>query len=297
MKFDYKRNILSGLVAGQLPTKYAYLGDGHRLHLDHSFSAQYEIAVGIDDAVSELIRNTSISKIDTVIDLGPGNCYTIIELLKYLYQAQIAYRDVILVDIDNSATCYAVDAVSKEVTVPVLGYTFDFEAEFLRWFTDHPASVNAGNNLVTLFGSTVGNMEDDARFLCNVRQALRKQDRFVLTYSHRGSIDGSQHLRGYDYSFFREGVSTPLRLLGIPDEAYHIDTEWSEELEAVISYAVFSESATVGSVNIDLGHSVQCFISRRYTERKIIEIVEKVGFSVEYSGVADLSGILEVRPS
>jgi L-histidine N-alpha-methyltransferase len=161
-----------------IPSKYFYDSHGSLLFEQICSTSEYyvtETELSILDEYSEQIMSFFVQQSGDLIELGSGSPKKIRKLFDALnpyFHKNIRY---IPVDICEEAISQSLTELSYSYpNLEALGIVADF--------TGRQDMLPTGRKLITFFGGTIGNFEQEecARFLKSLREVMNPEDRFLL---------------------------------------------------------------------------------------------------------------------
>ena len=189
-----RADVRAGLTASPktLPPKYFYDARGSELFDDITRLPEYYLTRAETSILERhATQIAELSRCESLIELGSGTSAKTRLLLRALLDGG-TLREFVPFDLDPAVLSDATSALVSEY--PGLRI-----APFVGDFTRDVASVAAtGRRMVVFLGSTIGNLEPDARaaFLTQVSAALRPGDTFLLGADLVKDV--SRLLRAYD---------------------------------------------------------------------------------------------------
>jgi len=170
---------------GEIPLKFAYLGEGAK-NWEAIASERMKSDGGINLTECNLLKNRvrdfiesfgDIKKIN-VIDLGCGDGTPVFPILDELEKQGIEFRYV-PIDISSEMLNLAEKNIKKKFSCEIIKKLFDFE---LGNFSDITYDLKSEGhlNFLCFLGSTVGNFSDRNRILTNMRDSMGANDFLVV---------------------------------------------------------------------------------------------------------------------
>ncbi|MFA5246801.1 MAG: L-histidine N(alpha)-methyltransferase [Candidatus Micrarchaeia archaeon] len=275
---------------GELPMKYAYMGEG--AYLWDKISREEENG-GIrsmekklvDKRLTDFLNSFSGKKKLNVVDLGCGNGNAAVPVLRKAVEMGFEVRYVPF-DISKemlelaSKTVHA--ALPKMVIIP---HELDFEAGN---FADvsYDLSKNCYSNLFLFFGNTLGNFSDTNRVLSNFRDSMCSDDFFLIGTELANLSHVNLIVERYSKSdAIREILLNLPRRMGITDSDAEYCVRWNEKEQQVEIRLKFKcdAQAKIGSEKVLLRKYEEILLvrSKKYNENSITKLLLDVGFRNE----------------
>ncbi len=290
---DDRQEVISHIRNGSLiPTQYLYKFDrGSQLWLDLCQDAEYKYFVDsisffqnhIDD-ILDVIGGDLVDNAPDYISLGPGNgAKDKMFLTKIMSRQKIKKTDVYYYPFDISPTILS-DAI-KNVTklkslsdsIKIKAVVCDFSVALKSFSPVYQFRPEA--NIFTLLGNTLGNMEKDAGFLYQIKEAMFPGDILVVEVRAQSvkeaDIGGSMDTnKKFDF--------TPLDILGVEyDEdklAYIKDDNRSNVPGTTTTIAKYNEFTLPGD-DEQIPSALLSYI-HEYKPENLEKVIEKTGFEI-----------------
>lgn len=288
---DDRQEIISNLRNGSLiPTQYLYKFDrGSQLWLNLCQDAEYKYFMNsisffqkhIDDILN-CIGDDIICNAPDYISLGPGNgAKDKMFLTSIMSKQKIQKSDIYYYPFDISPTMLS-DAI-KNVTKPkaladnlkIKAVVCDFSValkSFAPVYQFRPES-----NIFTLLGNTLGNMEKDAGFLYQIKEAMFPGDILIIEVraqtTHEVNIGGSMDTnKKFDF--------TPLDILGVEydeDKLNYITNENRSNVSDTTTTIARYDDFTLPGDNERIPSALLSYI-HEYKPDSLQKVIDKTGF-------------------
>ena len=289
-------------VYREIPQGYAYFGAGaeywdkytHRL-LSENESNTLTNNIDLLEFDFEAIESF-VAEYDyiNVIDVGPGNCLPVKNLLERLHSKQKLKR-YIGVDISRDM----LDIAEKNIKdwfgdkIKFEGYTKDITFERFRDVVvadSFGKSQKSTANLVLLLGNLIPNFREPEQALHAIRDSMGKQDLLVTFLK----LDSQKSRRFFDFNVQSDKAILGLQekfvldLLGIEDTFYAIEQFYDEKKKSRVIQVRMTVSLTIDfevgdfqkTINLHKGESILLWRSWHYTDYEIIGTYDKNNFSL-----------------
>lgn len=189
----------------------------------------FEISISYLDSVTDKYTHVNI------IDVGPGNCLPIRQLLQH-FMDKGKLKRYIGIDISHDMLDIAEQNIKKwfDGTVPFEGYVRDINYDR---FDDLVASESFGDNadstinIVLFLGGTIVNFRDPDHALHNIHDSMGKND--LLLFSLR--LDSGRSRRYFDFTTANSTSTRDFRgkdlldILNIDETLYELEQFFDEE--------------------------------------------------------------------
>lgn len=287
----------------EIPRQYNYFSGG-ATHWDSYASRLWdEETPNILNSTIELLHS-NLGNIDrligdrrrvNIIDIGPGNCLPVKELLTHLvYETDVLAR-YIAIDISEEMLEIARRNIKQWFgdRVAFEGYVRDITYERFNDLVVEETlrdDANESMNLVLFLGGTPANFrsQDDAfKAVCN---SMGRND--VLLYSKK--LDSEQSRRFFDFNIGNTIQPLPpqykflVDLLGLDESLYEVETGFDENLRcrylrlrlkvATSLVVTFPEGSR--TIEFNKGEAILIWRAWHQTAREIIDQFERTGFAL-----------------
>lgn len=288
---DDRQEVISNIRNGSLiPTQYLYKFDrGSQLWLDLCQDAEYKYFVdsieffknNLDD-ILDVIGEDIVNNAPDYISLGPGNgAKDKMFLTKILARQSIKQSDIYYYPFDISPTILS-DAI-KNVTklkaisdnIKIKAVVCDFSVALKSFSPVY--QFRPEPNVFTLLGNTLGNMEKDAGFLYQIKEAMFPGDVLIIEVraqtTKEANIGGSMDTnKKFDF--------TPLDMLGVEydeDKLHYItDDNRSNVPGTSTTIAKYNEFTLPGDDEV-ISSSLLSYI-HEYKPDSLQKVIDKTGF-------------------
>lgn len=143
-----------------------------------------------------------------------------------------------------------------------------------------------GPVLMCLFGSTLGNVENPASVLRNIRHSSQAGDSLALGLFSPARA-GTDESEAYRTAPIREMVTEPLRIAGIPNKYCSLRIESIGG--SVLGTVRITHPVTLEGVHLAQGYEIRCFLSRRYLPDDIRRLLKSTGWNPIYADINEIS--------
>lgn len=267
--------VAQGIVNGALPLKFAYAGSAARTHDELAHHQGYRSVTGASSHVRDALREAELDNMPALAEIGPGNGVSSLALLARLQD--LKQPPSAFLGLDFSQTLLAIAKRSFERERPDIRFAdelWDVEdgptTKIGEWRPDGPPLT------VLFLGNTIGNLERPGAALRHIQRSMRIGDTLVIGATLRaGNTEAEAMLLPYRNQVFRNAALEPLAASGIsPDD---VDFRLRYEKDEVVGHAVLLRPLFLLDQELPAGHSVRCFVSRRYLPNEIDDLVSCAG--------------------
>lgn len=272
---EHRQAVARGIVNGALPLKFAYAGSAAHTHDKLAHHEGYRTVTGAASQVRDALRRAGLDEIPALAEIGPGNGVSSLALLALLQDAKRPPQAFLGLDFSRTLLAIAKRNIEKErPAIRFAAALWDAEegptAEIGEWRpADAPLSV-------LFVGNTIGNFELPGAALHNIQRSMRAGDTLVVGATLRSEgADAEVMLSPYRNEVLRDAALEPLIASGIsPDD---IGFRLSYEKDEVVGHAVLHRRLFILDQELPAGHSVRCFVSRRYLPSEIDDLLSWAG--------------------
>ncbi len=287
---------------GEIPLKFAYLGDGAK-NWDAIASERTDADNGINSVEANLLRKKihnfiasfpEVKKLN-IIDIGCGNGEPIAPILDELSKQDIELRYV-PIDISQEmldlAEKFAKDNYDDIETKAIV---LDFE---MGNFSDVMFELKEDDysNLLLFLGSTLGNHSGRQRVLTNFRDSMSSDDYLIIGVELTNFSKINRILPHYEGELPQNFLYFMPEHIGIPKDKTDYDVSWNDKLNQVEVRLVLKESVNVkiGAEEFTLEQDEQILLSRsvKFAEWTITKLLSEVGFRNELLTTTEDRGYL-----
>jgi L-histidine Nalpha-methyltransferase len=287
---DHERAFFAALACRHVPVKFAYAGDAAATHNRLASGETYHAVVGPGRLDADaLLSALSAPRVPTqVCDIGPGNGVNTVQFLRALTEAGVSVGRYLGLDFSKALMDVASGRIPRDLVADTAWGIWDFETSpttsIKAWATDRPV-------LAALGGITLGNAESPSAALENIRLSLRRGDVLLVTLAHAGTR-ADDPLDGYLSPLFEASVLEPLLMAGIERSRGRLEMNVSKDGARIIGEFVFTDAQALdtlyGKVAFRPGDRIRCFLSRRFSEQQIQELVARSAMRLK-SRISDLA--------
>jgi uncharacterized SAM-dependent methyltransferase len=276
---------------GEIPLKFAYLGEGAK-NWDLIAKQRRSKTKGINSIEAGLLKkkiNNFISSFPNckklnIIDIGCGNGEPIMPILDVLTKQDIQIRYV-PIDISLDMLSLAEKFVKKNYPkVETKSIQLDFE---MGNFSDimFELKENGYSNLLLFLGSTLGNHSDRQRVLTNFRDSMSSDDFFILGVELTNFSKINRILPHYNGKLPEEFLYFIPDYIGINRKNTEYDVSWNDKLNQVEMKTILKKDSKIriGTEQFILKKEEQILLSRsiKFTEWTITKLLSDIGFRTE----------------
>lgn len=273
-----------------LPPKYFYDARGVALFEEITRLPEYYLTRAEQGLISrfgkELLAHSRPSE---VLELGPGSIAKISSLLAASNGANGPMRYTAL-DVSEEVVREVVDGVSREYpSLNVHGLVGDFEKDLPGL---SPAS---GRRLIAFLGSTIGNLDPNARrdFLSQVSRQMSPgdslllgvdliKDRDVMEAAYNDSLGVTAEFNRNILRVVNHAVGTDFEPQAFRHHAFYNDVESRIEMHLVPESRQTVVLPGIGiTVTVEPGETVWTESSHKFTRQSASAMLEEAGLSVE----------------
>ncbi len=275
---------------GEIPLKFAYLGEGAK---NWDKIAQHRFAEGGVNTTESVLMRKKISnflsafkkaKKINVIDIGCGNGIPVFPVLEELEKNNMKYQYV-PIDISKELLDLAIKNVkAKFMNAECKPFQLDFE---LGNFSEiiYELKKDGSANLLLFLGTTLGNHSDRNRVLTNFRDSMTSDDYLIIGVELTNFSKVNKILPNYTGKISENFVYFIPEQIGIKRENTKYDVSWNDNLHQVEVRMILKKDAEVkiGSEKFKLEKDEQILlaISLKFTEWSITKLLSDVGFRTE----------------
>lgn len=261
----------------KIPLKFAYSGSAVDTYNKLVSRASYHHAVTSKLEQFEFIADLLKKDVINLIEIGPGDGRTSINLIHTLLsQGIISIKQYIGIDFSKKLLQVSKNRIKKFYPkLPIKVFAKDIEDEKIEPLELPTININA----LFLIGNTLGNVENPKTTLNNIRKMLRSKDVFVLGVSLKQKNRNFDYLSDYMNNTFFDAVLEPLKMAGINVQRNRLHFEFDKSIAGVIGYYNPDGNAKKGKI--------RCFISRRFTVDNLENLLKNVGFKILNNSISD----------
>ncbi|MEU4532235.1 L-histidine N(alpha)-methyltransferase [Micromonospora ureilytica] len=294
----HRRAALAAIRAGQLPLKFAYAGSAAHTHDAYARTDDYlsMLASARHEAEALLAAQTLTAGALAVAEIGPGNGKRSSAFLSRLTSLGHPCQRYLALDFSATLLAIACHRLARFAggRMSVDSHVWDIESgasEGVERWRPGPDPV-----VVCLLGHTLGNLECPTVALANIRASLRPHDVLVLSVVVGRSDEPEETvLAPYRCPEFRAAALEPLRAAGLPEVDLDFVLQWHDG--AVTGEAVLLRPGVLDGAEMQAGHRVRCFQSRRFNYPDVIAAVRGSGWLIRHDALAPGSHHLVITAS
>jgi len=286
--------LLSSLESrAESPLKFGYIGEGYNnwIKIAEKSRENHELEFEEDSLKKESLPfifrevNQDINTIN-IIDFGCGDGVPMLPIFEYLKKLSIPNINYIPVDISQAMLDGATKNIKKEYgfvnTTPIL---FDFEkGEIIEKILQIPRNKNT-HNYFFLLGNTIGNFDNTEKVLSNLKMSMFSDDYLIIGNQISNLINTAKIIKYYQdetkFNFF----ARVLRDYGMKCELQEYIAKWNEKKKQIEGFLVLKEDKTITiadrTLNFEKGEEILLFISKKYIEESIVEMLNRAGFRID----------------
>lgn len=273
---------------GEIPLKFAYLGEGAHNWEQISNGRSEE---GINETERSLLSKRVQSFLSTfaeydavnVIDIGCGNGKSTYPILDEVTNTKsVRYT---AVDISEKIIDNAVDNIRNDhPSIETARICLDFER---GPFPSHVHELTDENtaNLLLFLGSTLGNHSDKQRVLANFRDSMTADDYIILGVELTNLAKKEKILSQYQGPLHKDFVYFIPDQIGINRRETTLEVTWNDSQQQVESRIVLEEKQDIriGDAKFVLEEGERLLVGRstKFTEGNITNLLSRVGFRIE----------------
>lgn len=269
-----------------VPTKFGYTGEASFTHDLLASQDFYYSQMG--DPVLELhalknhIRSDSCPS--QLCEIGPGNGIRSTKFLELLKKS--GYRINRYIGLDFSGKLLEIGMTYIQKHFPGLDFhsmQWDVEENttqtIINWSNGEPA-------LLVLSGFTLCGVQDPLEVLLNIHGSCNFKDILILGVGLRYGFDQDSLPSYYRSELFVDAILKPLSMAGIKiKKDGELDVQFSRSKKAIIANFVFERELMLEyegeQITFKNGDAVQCFITKRFNDKEIEELLSKSGWKLE----------------
>lgn len=273
---------------GEIPLKFAYLGDGYK---NWEAISKKRSAGGINLSENNLIKKRvkdflesfGESKKINVIDLGCGDGSPIFPILDELNRQKIEFRYIPL-DISQSMLDLAEKKIKSKFHCEIKKVLFDFE---LGNFSDvtYDLKVNGYSNLMCFLGSTIGNFSDRNRVLTNMRDSMNSDDFLIIGVEMTNFSKINKIIPHYSGNLVENFLYYIPSKIGINKKNTNYEVNWNDKESQIEMWSLLKKDQIVkiGNEKILLESDEKVLLSRavKFNEWTFTKLLSDVGFRTE----------------
>jgi len=275
---------------GEIPLKFAYLGNGAR-HWD-AIAQSRQKTKGINKMENELLE----SKIDfflnsykntkkvNVIDIGCGNGIPTFPIIKRLLENKISCRYVPIDISQEMLTLAEKNAKCVFKNIEVMPIHFDYEQGN---FSDliYNLKQDGSKSLLVFFGSTLGNHSSTNRILMNFRNSMTSSDFLIIGVELANNLNIPKIAQKYAGKLDKDFLCYIPSLINIPSKGTKYDSIWNSERNRVEMSITLLKDSTVKIGNdvfvLNKGEQILLAQSTKFNEPLLVKLLLDSGFRTE----------------
>jgi L-histidine Nalpha-methyltransferase len=276
----HERDVVNGIISGTLPLKYAYTGSAARTHDLLARSDGYLNVIG--SAVTEADTVAGLAPHErfqsALVEIGPGNGAHTTALLTRLRARGTPIRRYLGLDFSSTLLAICQGRLLKTFVSELSVDTGVWDIEtapspLLGEWRESPDPI-----IVALFGQTLGNVESVVDTLSNIHESMVAGDVLIVTITLlRDGEPEDEILAPYRTSVFLEAVLEPMRAAGVA--ADQVDLRVTLADSTVIGEAVLRAPVELAGCQLGAGHTVRCFLSRRFDATQVPNLFDRTHWS------------------
>lgn len=275
---------------GEIPLKFAYLGEGAKNWMQ--ISKKRETAADIHAVEMDLLLKrlesflgSFATKKINVIDLGCGDGKKAVKIIRKAIEWGFIVRYA-PVDISQPLLDASGENVRDEFPeIEIVPYLLDFE---LGNFSEITYSLSQGGyaNLMLFLGTTLGNFDNANRVLTNFRDSMTASDYLIIGIEMTNfSLIDKILLR---YQTEKENNNFLLfipKIIGYDDPSMKIGFSWNEKNHQIQAHLItlLDTAVQIGEekFTIEKGERILIGRSKKFTEPIVADIISEAGFRNE----------------
>lgn len=278
----HRSEFLAGVLAGEVSLKFAHAGSAASTHDTLARSSDYRgVTLAVEAEARLLVSEFGAGPL-VLFDVGSGNGDHGAMLLDELARQGVTVERLVICD-------FAVDLLA--LAVQRIGSAFpDLPLDTMVWDIESgpsdrlPPAAPPATAVLMLLGQTLGNPAMPGGVLRNLRESTAPASHLLISVStHDPAASADRVLAPYRAPAFEAAVLEPFIALGIPAEALRFRME-IEDRSAVGTVRIDGHHL-IDSNELQDGHSVRCFRSRRFSGDDVVGLIESGGWAV--TSIAD----------
>jgi L-histidine Nalpha-methyltransferase len=284
---DHRAAVIRGVLNHELPLKYAYAGSAAHTHDLLAHEEGYQSVIGtVAHELAAIHTAGKRSRLHHIAEIGPGNGSHTLALLGELQTTGTLPLSYLALDFSRTLLALMLGRAARELPdLPTDSQVWDIEEGPTKLI--HQWRPDQGSISVLFLGNTVGNLKDPVGALRHLHDSVRAGDTLVVGATLQGpEADTDKMVQPYLTAAFRAAALQPLIQAGIPADALDFWPFYRDG--AVFGEAVLTRPVTVDGHPLNQGHSVRCFMSRRFTDDNLSQMVREAGWHIVHTGI-DLS--------
>ncbi|MDP1693915.1 MAG: L-histidine N(alpha)-methyltransferase [Candidatus Woesearchaeota archaeon] len=274
---------------GEIPLKFAYLGEGavkwHTIAKKRSSGGiNYAETQLLSRKIRDFISSFTNAKKINLIDIGCGDGQPVLPILKELSSQDISFRYV-PIDISKEMLDLAEKTIlSKHKGCEVKKYLIDFE---LGNFSDitYDLKSDGSANLLLFLGSTLGNFSDRNRILTNIRDSMSSDDFLIVGVEMTNFSKVNKLLPHYTGKEALDFVFTVPVNIGIKVRTVEYEAVWNEKDTQIEIWIQLKndQKIHIGSDSFTLERDERLLLGRsvKFNEWTFTKLMSDVGFRTE----------------
>lgn len=304
--------LLSALESrAESPLKFAYIGDGCKNWRKvaeksrENMSLEYEEDLLKRDSLPFIFRNiTKETDLVNIIDFGCGDGVPILPIFEHLVSLSVSNINYIPVDISQSMLDFATKTVKdKFSSVNISPILFDFEkGEIIEKILQFPRNKNS-HNYFFLLGNTIGNFDNTEKVLSNLKMSMFSDDYLIIGNQISNLLNTSKIIKYYQAKEMSDFFSRTLRSFGMECRFDEFCIRWNEKKKQIEGFLVLEKDKSIvineRSLKFEKSEEILLFISKKYIEESIVELLNKAGFRIDLftTNVKKDNCIISVSPT
>ncbi len=291
-KMVLQRSIISGIKAGRVDLKYAYLGEnGAKRHLNHAKSDGYKV-LG-DGAMGRILveylgQRAPVVRPVELVDYGCGSGSSVGNLVDQLGVAKIMVSRLVLVDLSAELLDFAQRTLKDRFpALSIETRQSDLEQLHDPELFDVIRGGGPAPRVHLLLGGTLGNVPQPQRICRTIASYCSRDDVFMLGVARvSGAEQRAIELRDYNSANFLSGVFSPLAELvaefGFAREDFMLETRYDPDTRCYFTQCDFERAleVVVGGVytRFAKGTTVELFRSKRFLPNEAAQMLARAGW-------------------
>ncbi|MFA6252169.1 MAG: L-histidine N(alpha)-methyltransferase [Candidatus Paceibacterota bacterium] len=286
--------LLSSLESrAESPLKFGYIGDGYDKWVKiaqksrENHDLEFEEDLLKKDSLPFIFREIN-EKTETVniIDFGCGDGIPMFPIFEYLIGTGIKDINYIPVDISWAMLEGATKNIKEKFdSINITPILFDFEKGEIIEKILQISRNETTHNYFFLLGNTIGNFDNTEKVLSNLKMSMFSDDYLVIGNQISNLINTSKIIKYYQEKEKFEFFIRILQNYGMKCNPEEYTIRWNEKKKQIEGFLVLSEDKKVTiaerTLNFEKGEEILLFISKKYIEESIVEMLNKAGFRID----------------
>ncbi|MFA5080795.1 MAG: L-histidine N(alpha)-methyltransferase [Candidatus Paceibacterota bacterium] len=286
--------LLSSLESrAESPLKFGYIGDGYKNWIRIAEKSRENKDLEFEE---DLLKKESLpfifreinNKTETIniIDFGCGDGVPMFPIFEYLTSLKIKNINYIPVDISQAMLDGSAKNIKKKFKfINITPILFDFEkGEIIEKILQISRNEKT-HNYFFLLGNTIGNFDNTEKVLSNLKMSMFSDDYLIIGNQISNLINTAKIIKYYQEKEKFDFFVRILKNYGMKCYSEEYTIRWNEKKKQIEGFLVLKEDKKIiiagRMLQFEKGEEILLFISKKYIEESIVEMLNKAGFRID----------------